>query len=103
MSFISSSYILGPKSPAGLREQGEAGIIHDPSGSFKGRGRGPSIRYDFTDILCELLHLPIKTCSWMELKAVFTLKMSFLIQGLWDRKSSIENPGLGLTADMATQ
>lgn len=33
----------------------------------------------------------------------FTLKMNFLIQGLWDRKSSMEKPGLGLTADMETQ
>lgn len=35
--------------------------------------------------------------------APFTLKMNFLTQGLWDRKSSMEKPGLGLTADMVTQ
>lgn len=33
----------------------------------------------------------------------YTLKMSFFNQGLWDRKSSMEKPGLGRTADMATQ
>lgn len=43
---------------------------------------------------------PVQTGS---LPHSFTLKMSFLIQGLWDRKSSMEKPGLGLTADMATQ
>lgn len=43
---------------------------------------------------------PVQTGS---LPHSFTLKMSFLIQGLWDRKSSMEKPGFGLTADMATQ
>ncbi len=33
----------------------------------------------------------------------YTLNMSFFNQGLWDRKSSMEKPGLGRTADMATQ
>lgn len=32
-----------------------------------------------------------------------TLKMSFLIQGLCDRKSSTEKPGLARTAAMLTQ
>lgn len=34
---------------------------------------------------------------------VCTLKMSFLIQGLCDRKSSTEKPGLARTAAMLTQ
>lgn len=39
----------------------------------------------------------------MKLTGPFTLKMSFLTQGLWDRKSNMEKPGLGRTAAMETQ
>lgn len=46
-----------------------------------------------------LLPAPRSRC----LPLASTLKRSFLIQGRWDRKSSMEKPGLGRTADMATQ